>query len=175
MKLIDWLAILMLCGCAFTTPAGAIEIQNFKAGLNCFANQEVDAENPKTGWICFTDNTIHITGQGECVYNGVKQRCTWYGYEFDYIDASDDEVITCTNTSSQPVDFGDPEKVISSDASTYEYSFKLKPGAGHFYNPQYSLMFVSGDAETVVEDETVCRSGDQEVLRFQFKFVYPQG
>lgn len=81
--------------------------------------------------------TIYITGQGQCTYDGRKEKCTWYGFEFDYSNASEEDEITCVSTSSAPTNIGTPKGVDEEDVTVYEWSYTLSPGNGHHFNPQY--------------------------------------
>lgn len=149
----------------------AVEIHNFKSGLVCPVQPNRNNEHRSGGWICFETETVNITGQGRCVFDGEEMPCTWYGYEFDYNSAAVDDEIACVSTSSESGDIGNPEQIEKSDATTYQYSIKLEPGTGRYYNPQYSVFTRLG--EPVVRDETICSVAGQELFRFQFQLIFP--
>lgn len=154
-------------------PCCAVEIQNFRSGLLCDIDEESTTGNVPISWICLETEIIYITGQGQCTYDGRKEKCTWYGYEFDYTNASEEDEITCVSTSSVPVNIGTPKGVDAEDVTVYERSYTLPPGNGHHFNPQYSVAVASLDQPSSHDDETVCSVDGKELYRFRFTITHP--
>jgi len=163
---------LILSSCSAAESSQAIEISNFKSGLVCH-QQSPNNKNKSDGQICFETDTVNVTGQGTCIYNGNRESCTWYGYEFDYKNASSNQVINCKATSSDIASYGNPEGVIKEDAHTFEYDLPLKSNEGHFYNPQYSGFSYATDDNQIKTEETICSVDNEELFRFKFKLIYP--
>ena len=167
------LTVLLL---AFPTgPSFALEIQNFKFGLVC--ELEVELESAEVDlpveWICFETETVYITGQGRCIYNRQDEHCTWYGYEFDYTGAVEGDEIFCRSASVLLGNLGTPKGVDEEGVTVHEWSYSLPPGDGHHYNPQYSVFGFQDETETVDSDQTVCTFNGEELYRFQYTKVYP--
>jgi len=166
--------MLPLSGCMFTSDGNAIEVQNFRAGLICPHPLDSPEGQSRNSQVCFETDTVYITGQGTCTYDGEDKQCTWYGYEFDYANASTDDEISCIVTSSQHGVFGNPQRIEKDDTTTFEYSISLSSGEGHHYNPQYSVFSYSTDDEPVDNHETVCSIDGQELFRFRFRLIFPE-
>lgn len=173
MKFAPLLSTLTLATVLATAPCYAIEIQNFRSGLLC----DIDAESPEgdvsVSWICVETETIYVTGQGQCTYDGHAEKCTWYGFEFDYSDASEDDEITCVSASSLPVNIGTPKGIEEKDVTIHEWSFTVPPGKGHHFNPQYSVSRANTDHQTVNDSETLCSVDGKELYRFRQTTIYP--
>src|SRR3546814_7048738 len=90
-------------------PCHALEIQNFRSGLLCDVDKKFTTGDIPISWICFETETIYVTGQGQCTFDGQEKKCSWYGYEFDYSNASEEDEIKCVSTSSVPVPIGTPK------------------------------------------------------------------
>ena len=163
-------AALVTVSCLHASPSFAIEIENFRAGLDC---QSPNNEREYPGWICFETETVHITGQGRCTYDEKQEQCTWYGFEFDYKNLARDEEVSCTSSSSQIGDIGNPNGVVKRNAVTYQYVLELEPGSGHYYNPQYTLFHNDLTASQVIET-TSCSVGDKELFQFKFRLLFPE-
>ena len=158
-----------------TAPTFALEVQNFKFGLVC--ELEIELEPGEVGlpveWVCFETETVYITGQGRCVYDRQDKHCTWYGYEFDYTGAVQGDEIFCRSTSSLPGNLGTPKGVDEEGVTNHEWSYALPPGDGHHYNPQYTVFGLQDEIETLDSNETVCTHNGQELYRFQYSKVFP--
>lgn len=153
-------------------PCHALEIQNFRAGLLCDLDAKFATGDVPINWICFETETVYVTGQGQCTFDSQEKKCTWYGYEFDYSNASEEDEITCVSTSSVPVTIGTPKGVEKKNATVHEVSYTLPPGNGHHFNPQYSVSAASRNQESH-ETETVCSVGGRDLFRFRFTTIYP--
>ena len=171
---------LIASSCTIAESSQAVEVSNFKSGLVC-PQKAPNNDNKSNGQICFETETVNITGQGTCVYNGNRERCTWYGYEFDYKNASSDQIIKCQVTSSEIGTYGNPQEIVKEETNTLEYELLLESKEGHFYNPQYSGFTYSTDGNSVSTDgnsvktqETICFADEREVFRFIFKLIYPR-
>lgn len=153
-------------------PCHALEIQNFRSGLLCDVDKKFTTGDIPISWICFETETIYVTGQGQCTFDSQEKKCSWYGYEFDYSNASEEDEITCVSTSSVPVTIGTPKGVEKKDATVHELSYTLPPGSGHHFNPQYSVAAANPDEESH-DTETVCSVDGRELFRFRFTKIYP--
>ena len=148
--------------------ASALEITDFKSGLMCGINKD------DMGWVCFEEERIPITGQSSCVSQGQDQKCTWYGYSFDYRDAKPGQEISCTYTQSVPIRHVDPDSADDESSTTGSYTFNLDAEEGFFFNPQYSILHTSGsDEQFEINQHTVCVSEGKKVFEYQFITVYP--
>lgn len=156
-----------------TNVSGAIEIQNFKAGLVCEQNFESSEAVATVSWICFETETIYVTGQGDCVYDRRDEQCTWYGIEFDYTDATADDEIRCVSISTTPANLGNPKGITDKSVSKSEYEMTLEPGDGHEFAPGYSVSNSKPGYEGVHSDETVCSLDGEELFRYRFTTIYP--
>lgn len=156
-----------------TNLSSAVEIQHFKAGLVCEQNLDSSSIAVTLSWICFETETIYVTGQGECVYDRRNERCTWYGIEFDYTNATADEKILCVSTSTAPRNLGSPTGVSEKNVRETEYEIELEPGDGHQFLPGYSVLRFSQSSGSKVVDETVCSSNGVELFRYRFVEVFP--
>lgn len=156
-----------------TAPSHALEIDNFRSGLLCDIDEEFSFGDVPIRWICFETEIIYVTGQGQCTYDGREEKCTWYGYEFEYSGATEDDEISCVSTSSLPGNVGNPKGVDETGVTVYEWSYKLPPGDGHHFNPQYSVAAASLDQETIRPEETVCSVDGKELYRFRTTTIFP--
>lgn len=173
MKLAPLLSTLTLTTLLATAPCYAIDIQNLRSGLLCDIDAKLPVGDVSVSWICVETETIYVTGQGQCTYDGRKKKCTWYGFEFDYSDAGEGDKITCVSGSSLPVNIGTPRGVEEKDVTAHEWSFTVPPGNGHYFNPQYSVSNASPDQQTVNDTETLCSVDGKELYRFRRTIIYP--
>lgn len=151
---------------AFTiAPCHAVEIQNFHFGLMCDIDAKFATRDGPIRWICFETEIRHVTGQGRCIYDGRMEKGTWYGYEFDYSFASEENEITCVSMSPVPINFGTPESLGAKDVTVHEWSHPLLPDNGHCFNFQFARSPASTDQEAH-EIETVCSIDGRELFRF---------
>ena len=169
-RIVTLIFVLVAC---FPGTGAAIEVSNFKSGLVC----EVDVETPDADvpimWICFETETVYITGQGECIYARKEERCTWYGYEFEYSGAEDGDSIDCISSSTEPTNVGNPEEMTDEAATTSEWSIAVGPGRGRHFNPQYTVSTFAHDQDMPIHNETVCFVDGEEVFRFRFTIIIP--
>jgi hypothetical protein len=88
------LAGLMLApDCAAQAPddsGGQFRIRNLATGPVCREADLVDERRakgqPPSDRIC-QGNDVPIQGKDGCIWSGEHKRCTWYGFEFDYVNA----------------------------------------------------------------------------------------
>ena len=172
MKSAQLMSMLALTTALTIAPCYAVEIRNFRSGLLCDINEESTIGDVPIRWICLEAEIIYITGQGQCTYDGRQEKCTWYGYEFDYSNAREEDEITCVSTSSVPVNMGTPKGVDAEGVTVYEYSYTLPRGNGHHFNPQYSVSAASPEQQSV-HDETVCSVDGKELYRYRFTTIHP--
>ena len=158
--------ILILCLIfVFSSSAMSGEVLNFKAGLMCGINKD------DLGWVCFEQKKIPITGQSSCIANGNIEKCTWYGFSFDYKNFQQSDVISCNYTASKVVKEINMSAVVKESTKHGEFNFTVQGGSGHFINPQYSLLKPnSGSLNT----STVCKIKDKILFRYSFKTISPK-
>ena len=157
----------------FSTCSYAVEIENFRAGLVCEEKFETDEAEAIIRWICFETETIYITGQGDCVYDGRDEKCTWYGIEFDYKNMSEDEKIWCVSNSTSPVNLGNPRGVTDENVMSSEYEMKVEPGDGREFIAGYVVSSSRENYEGTNTELTVCSVDGHEVFRFRFTTISP--
>lgn len=151
-------------------PTQSIEVKNFKSGLMCGINKD------DMGWVCFEQEEIKVTGQSSCLSNGKEFKCTWYGYSFDYSDANPNQKIDCKYWESEPVTSIDLKGVEKESSKYFEFSFILDKTEGHFVNPQYSALGVSGNENiNKITQNVTCSSEGREIYKYKFISVYPAG
>lgn len=156
---------LALWGWQVATPAAATEITNFKSGLVCDPGER--------GWICTDTEDIHLTGQGRCVFNKKEYACTWYGFSFDYRDNKPGTSLVCTYKSTVPAAMGNPNEVLTEDATEGTYSLTLEGASGTLYNPQYTALWTAEDGRAVDVTTSRCSIDGKEVARFRFNIIAP--
>jgi hypothetical protein len=144
----------------------AIEVTNFKFGLVC-PNAESDV-----GWVCHQVKNIPITGQGQCVFDGKRVPCTWYGFSFNYTDAHASDVFQCTHTTSQPTTYGNPSGVLSKGTSG-KYEFTVSEGEGKFFNPQYAVFAVERKGKEIESEHTECSVNGKSAFSFDVNYIFP--
>lgn len=162
----------LIMGAALTSvPPGELTISNLRSGLACTRSAPA---KERSGWICQPTELILVTDQGNCVYDGKKELCTWHGFEFDYSASSSGMKLQCVSHTSEPADDGTPEKVKAQAASSTNFELELPDQKGHFYNPQYYLFQTRGaDAPDLIE-ETVCSHNGAVLIRTRFRFHFPR-
>lgn len=173
MKLRYLIGLGALVCCSTRVSAQNIEITNFKSGLICpqkFAFMKIGT---KEGSVCFETEDIYMTGQGLCEVNGEPRQCDWYGYEFNYSGAKNEQEITCVWTSSKNSQHVGPEGYRGKLNNTETFTFKLPSNSGRFYNPQYSVFRFSDGSSKIVTHNTVCSDRDRELFRFKFNTIFP--
>jgi hypothetical protein len=162
-----FLASMLAFGVASNARAQELEVSNVRSGLVCPERVPVD------GSVCVETTEIPIIGRGVCVCSGFEFPCTWYGYEFEYVDARPDDRISCVVTTDRAVDYGDPRGAREQNTNRVEFSFKLSGSAGRFFNPQYTIIDPRAAAPDLTLSETVCSLGERELFRFQWRLDLP--
>ena len=147
--------------------ASAIELQNFKAGLAC-----TDART--FGWICHETYEVLVTGQGRCNFDGKSKPCTWFGFEFDYTSLGEDETVECSANNSFAVRFGNPKQADENRQKNKRFKLPLKPGSGHFFNPQYVLLTAPEEPPYTLQQQISCSVSDKELFKFDMFITYPK-
>jgi hypothetical protein len=125
------------------------------------------------GWVCHEAKDIQITGQGQCVFDGDKVPCTWYGFSFNYTNARASDVIQCNYTMSQPATMGNPTGIVSHESNEGKYEFSVREGTGNFFNPQYSVFLIERKGRETQQHHTECRVNGKPVFSFDANFIYP--
>lgn len=163
--------LLILFTLAISLPSqAAVEISNFRSGLAC---TETRLSHNSDGWICQPTEDVLVTDQGVCIFNGAKKPCTWIGFEFDYKGASNNTTLHCTSETSAPVSSGNPNELIAADAKSQSYELALKPGAGHFFNPQYFVYHISRKGNEALIDTGRCMVENRVIFEYKFNIRFP--
>lgn len=149
------------------------QVTNLKVGDVCFFPTKEHATQDATGWVCHERSEVLITNNGTCNFDGTQHGCTWYGYSFDYENAGLNQELRCQVTDTKPADYGNPSGTEKKNSSIFEYNIPLDEGAGHYFNPQYSVFTTVDDSDSVVESETVCSANGVEAFRFTQNLHYP--
>ena len=163
-------ASLILASALAASSSGDVSISNLRSGLAC--TRSTPAKD-RTGWICQPTELILVTDQGTCVYDGQKELCTWHGFEFDYSATKPGIKLQCVANSSEPGEFGNPEKVQAKAATSSSFELELPEAKGHIYNPQYYLFRTRPIDATDIVEETVCSHGGTVVFKVKFRFHFP--
>ena len=154
------LIIIVFLACS----VNAIEVSNFKSGLMCGINKD------DVGWVCFEQEDIYVTGQSSCVVNGELQKCTWYGFSFQYENAKENDIIKCKVNYSEKVTDSNIAFKASTDQSEIEFQFSVEAGDGEFINPQYAVLSLRG---STIQSETICHSNEKELFKYKLNTIYP--
>jgi hypothetical protein len=153
-----------------SSSARAVEITNFKSGLAC---THTIMTKDQVAWVCQPTIDVLITDQGICVFNGVERPCTWVGFEFDYSNAGKAQKLQCVSETSLPADRGNPTKLIARGSKSESYDIELKPGSGHFFNPQYFVFTGRRAGDSVLISKGRCSESGRSVLEYVFNVHYP--
>lgn len=157
---------------AASFSAGAQKITDFRSGVVCL-NPDSKIEGFGSSQVCLETEDIQVTGQSICTFHEKEFPCTWHGFEFNFSNALAGAKLKCVLTSDVSASYGGPNRVDAEDVSVYEYEITLPKKSKRFFNPQYAVFrWGTGKDETATE-ETVCRLGDRELIRFKFRFAYP--
>ena len=144
----------------------ALDISNFKSGLAC-------TDGKSFGWVCHTTEDVYITGQGQCNRSGQNKPCTWYGFQFDYINNDDKKPLNCKYEISQKVALGNPMEVANEGRETGSFSFSLKGSEGHFFNPQYYILTTKPEKDSLLSMTTTCSVENKEVFKYKINAHFP--
>jgi len=156
------------------SPSSAVEIQNLRSGLVCETQADVRGSKLHVGWICVDTEEIYVTGQGRCMFNQLWEPCVWYGFEFDYENAEEGTVVSCTATWQIAGDEGGPERIVEEKTQSAEWSFSLEPGDGHHFWPQYVTLRARLREAREDTEETACSIDGEEVFRFRITKIFPE-
>ena len=164
------LTSLMLASALTATPSGDLSISNFRSGLAC--TRTAPAED-REGWICQPTELILITDQGDCVYDGRKEMCTWHGFEFDYSASRPGVKLQCVSHADVPADDGSPTGVKARAVTSSSYELELPKKSGHFFNPQYHVFQARPLDNADRVEETECSHDGVVVFKMRFHFHFP--
>jgi hypothetical protein len=160
---LKYLALLIFVFFSFSSDA--IEVSDFKSGLMCGINKD------ESGWVCFQQENIHVTGQSSCVVNGETQKCTWYGFSFNYKGAKKNDIIECKVTYSEFVRDANISYLATTDQKTIEFQFTVDADNNYFVNPQYAVLSLRG---TTISSDTICHSNEKELFKYKLNTIYPK-
>ncbi|MEL6723839.1 MAG: hypothetical protein AAFP24_02410 [Pseudomonadota bacterium] len=149
-------------------------IHNFKAGYAC---AEALVERPflmSPEQICFQSKVINVTGQGQCIYGGEWKSCTWHGFEFSYDELAQTLELSCQETTSVPVYYGNPDSVSDESVSVTTFTLTLEAGTRRFFNAQYALLSRATAYRQEISSTTRCFHDGDMVLEFDQKIVHPE-
>jgi hypothetical protein len=114
----------------FLPHASGITVLNQIAGNVCIQDDEPTE-------VCGRSEFIDIVGENLCDWSDdIQYPCTWYGYQFDYEDATAGQTITCDVYRSNPTVFG-PETQVTGP-STARYTLEVGDSSGHIFHPSYN-------------------------------------
>jgi hypothetical protein len=164
------LACLLLPAAVQAASPAPVTVSNFTSGLACTRSTAVEG---RSGWICQPTDLVLMTDQGDCVYDGKKELCTWFGFEFDYVAGSAGRKLQCHTHDSRPADEGNYEGVRHENATDYDWELELPEASGHFYNPQYYVVGLRPAGDHDVVTHTTCSSAGQKVIEFGFRIRFP--
>lgn len=164
------LLLIPLLAISAPSPATALKISNFRAGLAC---TNTDVREDTRGWICHVTEEILVTDQGRCRYNGEDRLCTWAGFEFDYRGAKPGIELECTTEQSRPTTFGNPAEEFARDSKRQEFTLPLEGSEGHFFNPQYFTFGIRPPSDEPLLSEGSCSFEGKEVFRYRFRTHFP--
>lgn len=153
------------------SPADAVEISNFRAGLACTHSSPAQSGR---GWICHVTEDIPVTDQGRCVFNGEEQPCTWYGFEFDYRDARAGDALQCVFSQSEPGTVGNPEGILAESATGQAFDLVLEETAGHVFNPQYHTFVARPPGSAPLTIRGACSFEAKPVFEYTFHLRFPE-
>ena len=151
----------------FALNASAIEITNFKSGLMCGINKD------DMGWVCFEQEDILVTGQSSCVAKGKVEKCTWYGFSFDYKKAKPTDIIKCKYRSSIAITLLDKVSVIEENITEGAFELSVNSEEGRFINPMYTLLYIANEKYRSSLVVTECRVDGELVFEYRFKKILP--
>jgi hypothetical protein len=166
-----------LAGCS-TTPvkrtisSPAVDVTNFKSGLACTNSKPTAGAK---GWICQITQDVLLTDQGSCVYNGITEPCTWFGYEFDYSQAKKHSTLQCTAETSEPIDSGNPNEVLAKHISSQQFELNLDGERGHLYNPLYFGFAIRDPDDSLVVVTITCRGEGSVLFQAKYRVHFPIG
>lgn len=173
MKYLASIPIILLTACSGANDE--LVIENFKSGLVCPDPDAQDANSKKhKPRICFENDTLLITGQGTCIFNGETHPCTWYGYEFDYRNAKPNQRLQCKTKSNSAESFGNPDRIEKERSKTYNFELELDHNKTHFFNPTYSIFGYRPAKKNIVKLTTECFADSKRVIKYSKELIYPE-
>lgn len=166
-----YIAALTLAACnAETAISEDVTISNFKSGLVCPFTAHADGSLERDGFICVETDKLFITGQSRCDFDGKLYPCSWYGFQFEYVNnTKSPQKLSCVVKSEEDRVYGNPKTQSEKSVKEYEYEIEIQIGAGRFYNPQYSLFGGSNTSKS----QTVCSYSDKKLFELQREFINP--
>jgi len=130
---------------------------------------------PSKRHVCFQTDTISITGESTCVYDGQPAPCTWYGYSFDYQLPVEQVTLQCVWSSSARGDVGNPSGEVGRGVDQGRYELSLSGTTGHFFNPQYSLLPAeSAEPGKAIRIKNSCSYRGEQLFEVVFNLRYPE-
>ena len=163
-------ASLLIAAALSSNPHDKVTVANLRSGLACTSGSPSKGQD---GWICQPTDLILVTDNGNCVYDGKKELCTWHGFEFDYSASRPGLKLQCTWRSDRPADDGNPEKVKAKATNSIHYELELPEKSGHLFNPQYHIFQVRpmGDADSIEDTECSYRKLPRQAGSSKVEFL----
>jgi len=150
--------------------AASLQISKFAFGLVCGTDT-----NKR---VCFKTNDIPVTLEGACVFNGEQRRCTWYGFEFDYVlpAGKTRAKLDCVARSDSGFTAGNPKAELKKHVHEFPYAIELHGSGGHFFNPQYITRTAdtSDPIGTISAESESCSYAGRTVFDTEFRLRYPE-
>lgn len=171
-KMLFIASFLTISACQSSASQSDVEIENLKSGLACIHEHDSSDGSFKIDpHICFETEDIYITGQGRCTFDGKKYPCTWYGYEFDYVNNTDTDItMVCEVLADEHSVYGNPDGLDDPDINRYEVT--LSSGRNHFSNPQYTLFKIVSE-KTAKKQITTCSVTGREIFTVKYTIHMP--
>ncbi|HZX22670.1 MAG TPA: hypothetical protein VFF18_03975 [Woeseiaceae bacterium] len=137
------------------------------SGIRLTAARSGDAcvEDGKPTGVCEKAHKILITGEETCDYPPDKRYpCTWFGYEFDYQDATPGTSIECTVRRSDP----------RGRRTTEKYSYRLGDASGHIFKPEFRT-YAPVEERVILAEVHQCAYQGELVSTVEFLIYYEPG
>lgn len=145
----------------------SLQIQDFKFGPMCGINAE------EMGWVCFEQNDIYITGQSSCNIRNNLNKCTWYGFQFDYTGYERGAKIMCSFEQGTKTEIVNLKGKDYKAMSTGTFELELKSDSGSFINPQYSLLRIALPKNQINETKVNCNYKGKHAFGYKYKTIFP--
>jgi len=125
--------------------------------------------------VCANAEEVQITGDSECTYDGKVERCTWYGFSFEYEPRVVETRLSCSWSSSEGARPGNPVGASANVVNEGQYELVLRPGTTRFINPQYAVLPRSAElvARSMKFDQR-CTHRGQTVFEFSLNLHFPR-
>jgi len=107
-------------------------LSNFRSGKLC-----VDANGDKS--VCVEQVDVTVDGADRCGFDGRQVPCTWFGFEFDFLDADPVVPLVCAWERSVPGNMGNLDGIVERDTSSGVGSVLLPGADGHYVYANFQV------------------------------------